>query len=136
MIDEQLVTAQDRDSLLAQLEGLSMGMYQKKSTALDNVTSSVRNAIVLFLEKNKVDTKKTTSVKSAFSDLEKHLQSFPTLTLELAFEPTVAQLKKIAGKIELYGNRPLLNPKLSRSMLAGAVLEKDGKRVDYSVVSS
>lgn len=133
MIDEQLVTTHDRDSLLAKLDALSMGIYTKQYTALDSLTSGIREAIVLFLEKNKIDTKKTTSVRNAFADLEKHLKDLPTLTLELAFEPTVGQLKKIAGKIELYGTRPLLQTRLNERMLAGAVLEKDGKRKDYAV---
>ncbi len=133
MIDEQLMTVHDRDSLLIQLEELSMSIYTTKESKVDSLTSSLQHAIVLFLQKNKVDTSNTTSVRNAFTELSTYLRGFPTLTIELAFDPTVAQLKKIAGKIELYGKRPLLQTKHNENILAGAILERSGARKDYSI---
>ena len=134
MVDESLVTVSQRDQLVEKLEALSKGIYAKKGqTSLDDLTITVQNMIVSFLQKNKVDTKKNTDVLKAFNTLAAHVKSLPTLTIEIAFEPTVSQLAKFAGKIELFGSRPLLKAKVNPQMLAGAVLEMNGKRLDHSI---
>lgn len=59
MVDESLVTVSQRDQLVEKLEALSKGIYAKKGqTSLDDLTITVQNMIVSFLQKNKVDTKK------------------------------------------------------------------------------
>lgn len=134
MIDESLITISQRDQLVEKLEALSKGIYAKKGQAsLDDLTISMQNMIVSFLQKNKVDTKKNTDVLKAFNTLATHVKSLPILTIEIAFEPTVSQLTKFAGKVELFGKRPLLQAKVNTTMLAGAVLELNGKRQDYSI---
>lgn len=134
MVDEKLVTVSARDALVEKLEALCRGVYAKKGqTSLNDLTIDMQHMIVTFLQKNNVDTKKNTDVLKAFTMLAEHVKSLPTLMLELAFEPTVAQLTKFAGKIELFGARPLLQTKVNPAMLAGVILEMNGKQLDYSI---
>ena len=134
MVDENLITAVQRDELIEKLEELCRGVYVKKGqTSLDDLSVNIQRMIMSFLQKNSVDTKKNTDVLKALNNLTTHIKSLPTLTIEMAFEPTVAQLTKFAGKIELFGTRPLIMTKVNPVMLAGAVLELNGKQLDYSI---
>ncbi len=134
MVDESLITVPQRDRLVEKLEELSKGVYAKKGQAsLDDVTTDIQTMIVSFLQKNKVNTKKNAEVLKALGTLATHIKSLPILTIEMAFEPTVAQLTKFAGKVELFGKQPLLQAKINTTILAGAVLELNGKRLDHSI---
>lgn len=134
MVDEKLITTLQRDAFVEKLDDLVGGIYSKIGTSsLDNLSADTQNMLVSFLQKNKVNVKKNSDVLRAFTLLKNHVQALPTLTLELAFEPSVSQLAKFAGKIELYGTRPLLNPKVSTQIFAGAILEMNGKHLDYSI---
>lgn len=134
MIDEKLITTLQRDAFVEKLDELATGVYSKKGIAsLDNLSANMQDMIVTFLQKNKIDTKKNSDVLRAFTTLKSHVQALPTLTLELAFEPSVSQLAKFAGKIELYGVRPLLQTKINTQILAGAILEMKGKHIDCSI---
>ena len=137
MIDENLITAVQRDELIEKLEELCRGVYVKKGqTSLDDLSVNIQRMIMSFLQKNSIDTKKNTDVLKAFNNLTTHIKSLPTLTIKMAFEPTVAQLTKFAGKIELFGTRPLIKTKVNPVMLAGAVLELNGKQLDYSITNT
>lgn len=134
MVDELLLTVGGRDRLVSQLEYVAKALYTKQGAAsLADLSEEVQNGLSLYLKKNKIDTKKSADVQKAFLNLADHLKKLPTITLVLAFEPTITQIKKFAAKIELYGTRPLLNIRTDEKVLAGAILENNGRAKDYSI---
>ena len=104
MVDKSLMTVSQRDQLVEKLEALSKGIYAKKGqTSLDDLTITVQNMIVSFLQKNKVDTKKNTDVLKAFNTLAAHVKSLPTLTFKMAFQLTDSKIAKLLRKMKLFG---------------------------------
>ena len=74
------------------------------------------------------------AVKSILDVIKQYLQSIPVATVTLAFEPNLAQVRRILQSItQSYGKAAVLQIVIDPSIVGGMVLEWEGKYHDYSI---
>jgi len=138
MIDEQIVTVNEKNTMFHNLDLFLDGIFSTKKGVSEiissNFSTDVKNALVIFFEKNKVNIKNQTTIRAAISDLKEHLSKMPKVAITVPVDLNSRQVENIAHKIEMSAKmRPLIELIVDSNMLAGAIFEYNGKRGDYGV---
>lgn len=90
-----------------------------------------KEELVFFLEK--IAEQKLELSKEEISELEEKLRSFPEIKLEIAFFPNDNFINRISQWFEKeLGKKIILNIIVNQKVVAGAIIEHQGKWRDFS----
>ncbi|HVZ11499.1 MAG TPA: F0F1 ATP synthase subunit delta [Patescibacteria group bacterium] len=129
----------------------SLDFSQKINEVCDSVYKSNFNLEIVLSEKfgmnkkdkfleilrnNNVDISSTSAISDFFNKIIDMLPNIPVLSLTIAFEPTDKTLENVSEWFLLNLKRQvLLDFKIDKNILGGAIIFSKGKYLDYSIRS-
>jgi len=123
-----IVTKRDSNILIEELSVLKSSLFKTDPKAFDEaLNQSVRKKIadiILFYVSKGADK------KALVEYLEERFRKLPSLSLTIAFDPTVQVLDRIAKWVRDAKGEVLLELKIDRSIVCGAIVTFGGKFYD------
>lgn len=134
---ENLLTIEDIRLLEDDIEAALALIYSTTSQVLSQKVSSKVSAgfqkIIAGLETNNILPSKNQEQEAFFLALRKYLKQIPIITLNLAFEPKREFIERLASWFSTNLSRKIvLNIEVRREIIAGVIIEYNGKYGDYS----
>lgn len=138
MFTEQIATKKDITDFLALSDEFSTLLFDTHGTfqeKLDHVFPERWNtAIKQYFVELKVDTANPSRVEEALRELKERLIALPSVTVELAIDPTPEMIKMIRNTfVELKLSASVLEISVRPDIIAGVRITSNGRYKDYSV---
>jgi F0F1-type ATP synthase delta subunit len=134
-----VITIEERDELLAQLELLNEHLFLTDETLPDKIRSTIRSdfaPFILSMIKSTDVKKNTTLVEAGITQLKNELVTVPVVTIQAPAQLTLEDLSMIKKDLYKALNRHLyIKYETDVSLIAGAVIHFNGRFKDYSVKS-
>ncbi len=134
---ENVLTVEDLHLLESEIATTLELVYATTSPVLgskiDGHVSPNFHQIVLGLEANNTLPSENREQEAFFVGLKKFLEQISRVTLNLAFEPKREFVQRVAGWfLTNLSQKVILDIKVKREVIAGAIIEYNGKYRDYS----
>ncbi len=136
----ELITKRQADEFLWNLDEIKESLYKNKQSTVILIKKRFSFATATFLINYFQDEKNNMSNKDIISDkinkIRVKIDSIPIFDLTFAITPSAEYLEKISNLIENQLNRHIfINVKIDPSIVAGAIIQYDGKHGDYSLAN-
>ena len=108
--------------------------FDLENVLLEEFGVKKRDKFMSLLRENKINTESHSDIKNFLGKLSEKVQSLPTLTLNIAFEPKEKNLKALSDWFYLNNKKQVLfELNVDPTLIAGATLTFEGKYVDFSI---
>lgn len=131
-LSEMVVTREDVDTLIMDIDILIDSLYRSGNGSYDQtIKNSVRSSTAKLLKT--IGTSREER-QAALEQLKSKLLSAKYLKLTIAFDPSVETINRIADWVRRnIDSEIVLDLKIDRSIIAGAIIEHEGRYIDHSV---
>jgi F0F1-type ATP synthase delta subunit len=100
----------------------------------DNLNPTIYVALIEFLTQNKRLSKNTYA--NQLIQLKKLIQKIPVVKITIAVEPSMSLIERLTGWFDENYRHVLVDYKVDKNLLAGAIIEFNGKYKNYSIINS
>jgi F0F1-type ATP synthase delta subunit len=127
--------ATDFSSRLATIsEKIYKTHFNLEKTCMDEFGIKKKDAFIKLLRDNKVNVESSAELQAFFKKIQEKTATLPVLSLTVAFEPREQTLKELSEWFLLNINKQaLFDITVDRNLIAGAVINFQGKSLDFSV---
>jgi hypothetical protein len=128
---DKVITKDDAESLENELEILLNSLYEEKKDFETTLESDVRYWVSELIkeELGSGEINPETYIKK----LKGELESFKTLKIGLAFEPSLKGIEKFSDWVKKNVGKKVLLDLYQKQIVGGAIVEFDGEYRDYSL---
>lgn len=135
---ETIQTQDDVREFVTQLDATIDQLYHHTTDinkVLDEtIAYAKKEKIISLLASEGIEISHKEAVQKYLQELKKIVMELPVITLNIAFEPSSAFVKIVAGWLASHINRPIVSAfVVDRSLIGGAVISYQGKYVDFSM---
>jgi F0F1-type ATP synthase delta subunit len=134
----EIHTVTESWDLMHQIDNLSQSLFNTKMTFKEKIDLylefSIKNNLLMLLEKSGVDMEDANAVEKFLADLKGRIKDIPVFEFEIAYEPNSTTVKHIAEWI--YFNlkqNVLIDVKVNTDIVGGAIIGFNGKMGDFSL---
>lgn len=125
---KQVLTKRDSNILIDELDMLKKSLFKTDPKAFEevlnkNVRKKVADVILFYVGKG-------TDKKALIEYLDEKFRKLPSLSLTIAFDPTTQVLERIAAWVRQNKGEVVLELKVDRDIVCGAVVTFGGKFYD------
>lgn len=93
-----------------------------------------KDKFITLLRENQIDHTSNDAIKKFLTSIQEAVEKIPILSLTIAFDPNEESLKSISQWFLVTLNKQILvDIKVDRKLIAGAVINFNGKFKDYSI---
>jgi len=136
-----LYTKEQAEDFMAQLDFLAGKIFNKNTNMSKLINEifaqEIKEKLELILEKNNINLSEFSSAQPFLRNLKQAVKSLPVVGLTLAFEPQEELIKKISSWLSLsLPTHTLINLSVKPEILAGAIIEYQGRYRDYSITNN
>ncbi len=136
-LTKELITVEDRNSLIRQLEHLSETMFDAKGTVVDKVDATIdfnfKPAVVELLKGSGVPMDNPALVQELIQDLINKLYQLPISQITLAAVPTTELIRYIGSWLkEISHNNLLIEFSVDKRIVAGIIVGHNGTYKDLT----
>ncbi len=133
-----LHTKNEADIFLTQIDILSESLFTKKVSVKEKVSELFSSEIAAFLTdswKNAgIDGKNMIELHNYLAAMKETIKHLPVLTITIAFKPKQTTTQRIFDWVHNRLKTPLLlNIKVEKQIIGGAIIEFHGKYLEYTV---
>lgn len=133
-----LYTKSQATSFLKTLDALIEELYATKGSVEKRIEEAfpyeIKQAFITCAKENKINTEDPIQTKKFLVGLKKLLQSLPSVTMYIAFEPTEKNLKAISSWfVTKLSQKYLLDLHIKHQIIGGVIVEMNGLSKDYSL---
>jgi F0F1-type ATP synthase delta subunit len=134
----EIHTVTESWDLMHQIDNLIESIFNTKMTFTEKLDLylefSIKNNILLLLEKSGVDTGDSKAVEKFLNDLKLKIKAIPTFELHIAYDPNMITIKHLAEWIyfNLHQN-VLIDVKVDTALIAGGIIGFNGKMGDFTL---
>jgi F0F1-type ATP synthase delta subunit len=137
----QLHTKLEADNFLIQLSDLSESLFNNKINFKDKLntlfSSDLSLSILNGIKEANIDENNRIEIQHYLEQISDSVKKTPIINITLAFRPKQSTTQKIYDWLSLRLRKPvLLNFKVERQIIAGAIIEFKGKYFEYTVHKS
>lgn len=137
----QLHTKLEADHFLVQLSDLSESLFNSKINFKDKLnalfSSDFSVSILNGIKEAKIDENNRIEVQNYLEQITESIKKTPVINITVAFRPKQSTTQKIYDWISLRLRKPvLLNFKVEKQIIAGAIIEFKGKYFEYTLHKS
>lgn len=137
----QLHTKTEADHFLSQISILSESLFSSRSNFKDKLIDIFSSDLVLSIKngikESQIDEKNSIEIQHYLEEIIESIKAVPIINITLAFRPKQTTTQKIYDWIALRLKRPiLLNFKVEKQIIAGAIVEFKGKYFEYTIHKS
>lgn len=136
-----LHTKKEADQFLTQVDILSELLFTNKAPLTETVTQLFSSDIAVYLKemwKNAaIDGENILQLQNYLTELKESIKNTPVLNITIAFKPKQRTTQRIFDWVQSKIKQPiLLNIKVEREIIGGAVIEFHGKHFEYTIHKS
>jgi len=137
-IFDEIITTHQNNLLLDVVKQAKTAVFDtnKKSHAVlkEKLPFDIADIILEAAKIEKIDLDDSAQAEKFYSEIENNFKNLPTVDITLAFSPTYEQLKKISSWWRKNFNPEILiNLKIDKKLVAGAVIGYGGNLKDYTL---
>ncbi|NOY15190.1 MAG: hypothetical protein GXP43_03155 [bacterium] len=125
-----LTTKAKRDLFLTRLEGAKVDLMSKRP--FSGLKKRFGPEEVEFLEKY-LSSGKGKDLADKIDDLKRKVLKIPVLTVRIAFEASTDLISRVVNFLKVNDVKAVVEFKKEPGLMAGAVVEFDGRLVDFSL---